>query len=88
VYMPGRWARDMPRRRAAGIPADLQFATKPQLAMQQLGRLTAAGLPVTWAAFDEVYGRSEELRKKAPGPGSPTWRSSRVTTRFPCRPAR
>jgi SRSO17 transposase len=65
VYMPDRWARDMPRRRAAGIPADLQFATKPQLAMQQLGRLTAAGLPVTWAAFDEVYGRSEELRKKA-----------------------
>jgi len=65
VYMPDRWARDMPRRRAAGIPGDLEFATKPQLAMRQLGRLTAAGLPVTWAAFDEVYGRSEELRKKA-----------------------
>jgi hypothetical protein len=55
----------MPRRRAAGIPGDLQFATKPQLAMRQLGRLLAAGLPARWAAFDEVYGRSEELRKKA-----------------------
>ena len=65
VYMPDRWARDMPRRRAAGIPADLEFATKPQLAMRQLGRLTTAGLPVKWVAFDEVYGRSEELRKKA-----------------------
>ena len=65
VYMPDRRARDMPRRRAAGNPDDLQFATKPQLAMQQLGRLTAAGLPVKWVAFDEVYGRSEELRKKA-----------------------
>ena len=65
VYMPDRWARDMPRRQAAGIPADLEFATKPQLAMRQLGRLTAAGLPVKWVAFDEVYGRSEELRKKA-----------------------
>jgi hypothetical protein len=63
--MPDRWARDMPRRRAAGIPGDLDFATKPQLAMRQLGRLTAAGLPVKWVAFDEVYGRSEELRKKA-----------------------
>jgi hypothetical protein len=30
--MPERWARDLPRRRAAGIPASLQFATKPQLA--------------------------------------------------------
>ena len=65
VYMPDRWARDMPRRRAAGIPDDLKFATKPQLAMRQLSRLTAAGLPVKWVAFDEVYGRSEDLRKKA-----------------------
>ena len=65
VYMPERWARDLPRRRAAGIPDDLEFATKPQLAMNQLDRLTAAGLPARWAAFDEVYGRSEELRKKA-----------------------
>src|SRR6516225_8417532 len=63
--MPERWASDLSRRRAAGIPASLQFATKPQLAMGQLGRLIAAGLPVKWVAFDEVYGRSEELRKKA-----------------------
>ena len=49
----------------AGIPGDPDFATKPQLAMRQLGRLTAAGLPVKWVAFDEAYGRSEELRKKA-----------------------
>ena len=65
VYMPDRWVRDLPRRRAAGIPEDLEFATKPQLAVNQLGRLTAAGLPARWVAFDEVYGRSEELRKKA-----------------------
>jgi hypothetical protein len=65
VYMPDRWARDLPRRRAAGIPDDLEFATKPQLAMRQLDRLTAAGLPARWVAFDEVYGRSEKLRKKA-----------------------
>src|SRR2546430_1374394 len=63
--MPDRWARDLPRRRAAGIPDDLEFATKPQLAMRQLDRLTAAGLPARWVAFDEVYGRSEKLRKKA-----------------------
>jgi hypothetical protein len=65
VYMPGRWARDMPRRRAAGSPGDLQFATKPQLAERQLDRLLAAGLAARWAAFDEVYGRSEQLRKNA-----------------------
>jgi SRSO17 transposase len=65
VYLPQRWARDVPRRRAAGIPDDLAFATKSQLAMNQLDRLTAAELPARWVAFDEVYGRSEALRKKA-----------------------
>jgi SRSO17 transposase len=65
VSMPQRWAGDQARRRAAGIPDDLKFATKPQLAMRQLERLIAAGLLVRWVAFDEVYGRSEALRKQA-----------------------
>jgi SRSO17 transposase len=63
VYMPDRWAGDMPRRRAAGIPDDLVFATKPDLAVSQLERLAAAGLPLRWVAADEVYGRSGKLRK-------------------------
>ena len=62
VYMPKRWADDLPRRRAAGIPDDLKFATKPQLAIDQVGRL-AAVLPLAWVAADEVYGRSGDLRK-------------------------
>lgn len=65
VYMPQRWASDAARRRAAGIPEDLAFATKPQLAINQLDRQMAAGLPARWVAFDEVYGRSEALRTKA-----------------------
>ena len=60
--MPERWADDLPRRRAAGIPDDLKFATKPQLAIDQVGRL-AAVLPLAWVAADEVYGRSGDLRK-------------------------
>ena len=68
VYMPDCWARDLPRRRAAGIPEDLAFATKPQLAIEQVERLIAAGLPVQWAAADEVYGRSEELPGRAARP--------------------
>jgi hypothetical protein len=63
VYMPDRWARDTGRRRAAGIPDDLEAATKPGLAIAQVRQLVTAGLPVRWAAFDEVYGRSGKLRK-------------------------
>jgi hypothetical protein len=52
VYMPARWAEDLPRRRAAGIPDDLEFATKPDLTVGQLERLVTAGLPARWAAAD------------------------------------
>jgi hypothetical protein len=69
VYMPERWASDTGRRRTARIPEELTFATKPQLAMDQLDRQVGAGSPARWVAFDEVYGRSEPLRKKAAGHG-------------------
>jgi SRSO17 transposase len=62
VFMPGRWDKDLARRRAAGIPDGLGRRTKPQLAEDQLERLLKAGLPIRWAAFDEVYGRGSALR--------------------------
>src|SRR6516162_2155058 len=68
VYVPDRWARDLPRRRAAGIPDALEFATKPQLAMAQLGRLTAAGLPARWAVFER-----RSCGNGSKGPRSSDW---------------
>src|SRR6266704_365507 len=62
VYMPDCWAKDPQRRKKAGIPEKLAFATKPELAIAQAKRLMAAGLRVTWAAADEVYGRCGEFR--------------------------
>ena len=62
VYMPECWAKDPQRRRKAGIPEDLEFATKPELAIEQLKRLMAAGMRALWAAADEVYGRCGEFR--------------------------
>jgi len=62
VYMPDCWAKDAARRAKAGIPEDLAFATKPELAIAQAKRLVKAGLRVLWAAAGEVYGRSAEFR--------------------------
>ena len=69
--MPGRWDKDLARRRAAGIPRGLERTTKPQLALGQLERLLKAGLPARWAAFDEVYGRSSALRGACEAAGLP-----------------
>jgi len=62
VYMPASWAEDPERRKKAGIPGNLKFATKPELAIAQLRRLAAAGLRFCWVAADEVYGRCGEFR--------------------------
>src|SRR5438876_162948 len=59
--MPERWAGDLPRRRAAGIPGRLQFATKPQLAIDQVRRLTAAGLPARWVAAEETFKTGKDV---------------------------
>jgi hypothetical protein len=60
--MPQSWARDPERRKKAGIPAGLAFATKPELAIEQARRVMASGIRVLWAAADEVYGRCSEFR--------------------------
>jgi DDE superfamily endonuclease len=62
VYMPQRWADDPARRDRAGVPQDLKFATKPELADAQIRRLVATGIGIDWTAGDEVYGRSASLR--------------------------
>jgi hypothetical protein len=59
VFMPQRWEKAPGR----GIPDKLERKTKPQLAIAQLARLLDAGQPAKWAAYDEVYGRSGELRR-------------------------
>lgn len=64
------------------------MATKPELAIGQVRRLAAAGMPVGWAAFDEVYTRSGKLRGRAiSGPLTPVTRGvSRSLTDSPrCR---
>jgi len=43
LYLPKEWAEDQERRREAGVPEAVQFATKPELARQMLERALAAG---------------------------------------------
>jgi SRSO17 transposase len=62
-YLPREWADDPGRRIQAGVPDDVQFKTKPQLATDILTDLYAAGLLPPWATGDEVYGRDKALRE-------------------------
>src|ERR1039458_5104014 len=63
LYIPQEWAEDPERRREAGIPETVEFATKPELARRMIGRALDAGVPVGWVAGDEVYGTDSKVRR-------------------------
>jgi SRSO17 transposase len=63
LYLPRSWTDDRPRCREAGIPGQVEFCTKPQLAKVMLARALDAGMPATWVTADEVYGGDGRLRR-------------------------
>jgi SRSO17 transposase len=63
LYLPRSWTGDRDRLAAAGVPAEVEFATKPQLALRMTDRVLAAGILPGWIAADEAYGDNPELRR-------------------------
>jgi SRSO17 transposase len=62
LYVPEEWVQDQPRRRAAGVPEEIRFATKPVLARQMIERALQNGVPARWVSGDSVYGNDGKLR--------------------------
>jgi SRSO17 transposase len=62
LYLPKSWTTDPQRCAGAGIPEDVEFATKPALAGAMITRALDAGVPARWVAGDEVYGADPALR--------------------------
>jgi SRSO17 transposase len=62
VYLPKSWIDDRSRCAAAGIPAEVEFATKPELALNMITDAVAARMPAAWAASDELYGDNGAFR--------------------------
>ena len=62
LYLPAGWTDDRERCRAAGIPDDVAFATKPAQAQAMLERALGAGVPAAWVTADSVYGDVKYLR--------------------------
>jgi SRSO17 transposase len=71
LYLPKSWAEDAARREAAGVPQDVRFATKGDLAQTMLTRAFAAEVPAAWVTGDEVYGNDGGLRRWLEEQGRP-----------------
>jgi SRSO17 transposase len=63
LYLPREeWADDPLRREEAGVPDEVRFATKGELAKEMLGRAFEAKVPARWVVADTVYGTARGLR--------------------------
>jgi len=71
LYLPEAWAGDAERRRAAKVPEDVPFLTKPGIAREMIARALAAGVPCDWVPGDEVYGADRRLRTMLEERGKP-----------------
>jgi SRSO17 transposase len=57
LYLPESWEADRKRCRAAGIPDDVVYRPKWQIALEQLDRIQTHGVSLDWLTFDEEYGK-------------------------------
>ena len=56
LFLPQVWDQDRARCRAAGIPKEVIYRPKWQIALEQLDRAQAQGVVLDWLTFDEGYG--------------------------------
>jgi len=62
LYLPKDWAQDDERRRKVGVPEEIDFKTKPQIALDQIRWACEADLPRGVVLMDPGYGNDSKLR--------------------------
>ena len=71
LYLPKEWAGDAPRRDKARVPQEVQFATKPTIALAQIERLMKMGAPKHCVLTDAGYGVDTAFREGLSALGLP-----------------
>ncbi|MBW4091684.1 MAG: IS701 family transposase [Proteobacteria bacterium] len=69
LYLPHEWVDDPDRRAQAGVPDDVVFQTKPQIALDQLRAARAAGIDAEVVLADAGYGNDTDFRDGITGIG-------------------
>lgn len=57
LFLPESWSNDRDRCRAAGIPDEMVYRPKTEIALELLDRATGNGVRFEWLTFDEGYGK-------------------------------
>jgi SRSO17 transposase len=64
LYLPKEWAKDQRRRKKAGVPVEVKFATKPEIALEQIRAAKVAGVPIGIILADAGYGNETAFREE------------------------
>ena len=67
LYLPKDWAADPARRKKAGVPEEVTFRTKPEIALDQIRAALEAGAPPGVVLMDAGYGADTSRRFGARG---------------------
>src|SRR5512142_1043997 len=62
LYLPKDWTKNRARRKKAGVPSEIEFKTKPEIALEQIRWACEAGLPRGVGLMDVAYGNDSRLR--------------------------
>jgi SRSO17 transposase len=62
LYLPEAWCQDTERRRKTGIPEEIEFQTKPAIAIEQMRQAVEQKVPVGVVLADAAYGNSTQFR--------------------------
>jgi SRSO17 transposase len=67
LYLPKEWTDNRKRLKAAHVPEEVDFATKPQIARKMIAQAVRAKVPFGFVAADSVYGTGsiETMLRKA-----------------------
>ncbi len=71
LYLPKAWAEDIERRRRAGVPDDIAFATKPVIAREMIAKALDSGITCSFVLADSVYGSDTRFRRMLEDRGQP-----------------
>jgi len=61
LYLPEEWTKDKKRCKKAGVPADVRFKTKSELACEMIVAQRAQGTRFSWVGLDGGYGKDTPL---------------------------
>ena len=98
LYLPQEWTRDKKRCQVAGVPKEVGFATKGQIAWAQIEQALAAGIPRGTVLMDAGYGDETAMRDRlsaqqlsyavAVRPATTVWWGEHQPAAVACKPPR